>query len=106
MFIENAWAQTSSSQGDPFLSFLPLIVIFVVFYFLLIRPQSKKQKEHREMIDTLELGNEVVTAGGLLGKIVEIGDQYLQLEISDGVKVKVQRTTIGALMPKGTIKKG
>jgi len=106
MFIENAWAQTSSSQGDPFLSFLPLIIIFVVFYFLLIRPQSKKQKEHREMIDTLELGNEVVTAGGLLGKIVEIGDQYLQLEISDGVKVKVQRTTIGALMPKGTIKKG
>ena len=106
MFIENAWAQTSSATGDAFLSFLPLIIIFVVFYFLLIRPQQKKQKEHQEMISTLELGNEVVTAGGLLGKIVKIGDQYLQLEISEGVKVKVQRTTIGSLMPKGTIKKG
>ena len=106
MFIENAWAQTSSATGDPFLSFLPLIIIFVVFYFLLIRPQSKKQKEHQEMVSTLELGNEVVTAGGLLGKIVKIGDQYLELEISEGVKVKVQRTTIGSLMPKGTIKKG
>ena len=106
MFIENAWAQTSSTPGDTIVSFLPLIIIFVVFYFLLIRPQQKKQKEHQEMISTLELGNEVVTAGGLLGKIVEIGDQYLQLEISEGVKVKVQRTTIGSLMPKGTIKKG
>jgi len=106
MFIENAWAQTSSTPGDTIVGFLPLIIIFVVFYFLLIRPQQKKQKEHQEMISTLELGNEVVTAGGLLGKIVEIGDQYLQLEISEGVKVKVQRTTIGSLMPKGTIKKG
>ena len=111
MFIENASAQTIANitkptSGDPFLSFLPLIIIFVVFYFLLIRPQSKKQKEHQEMISTLELGNEVVTAGGLLGKIVEIGDQYLQLEIAEGVKVIVQRTTIGSLMPKGTIKKG
>lgn len=88
------------------MEFLPLIIIVVVFYFLLIRPQQKKQKEHQEMISTLELGNEVVTAGGLLGKIVKIGDQYLQLEISEGVKVKVQRTTIGSLMPKGTIKKG
>ena len=106
MFIENAWAQTSPATGGEFLSFLPLIIIFVVFYFLLIRPQQKKQKEHQEMISTLELGNEVVTAGGLLGKIVKSGDQYLQLEISEGVKVKVQRTTIGSLMPKGTIKKG
>jgi len=106
MFIENAWAQTSPATGDGYLTFLPLIIIVVVFYFLLIRPQQKKQKEHQEMISTLELGNEVVTAGGLLGKIVKIGDQYLQLEISEGVKVKVQRTTIGSLMPKGTIKKG
>ena len=106
MFIENAWAQTSSTSGGTFLGVLPLIIIFVVFYFLLIRPQQKKQKEHQEMISTLELGNEVVTAGGLLGKIVKIGDQYLQLEISEGIKVKVQRTTIGSLMPKGTIKKG
>ena len=106
IFFENAWAQGSAAGGDSFLSFLPLIIIFVVFYFLLIRPQSKKQKEHKEMISTLEVGNEVVTAGGVLGKIKEINDQYVQLQISENVIIKVQRHTIGALMPKGTIKKG
>ena len=106
IFFENAWAQGGAAGGDSFLSFLPLIIIFVVFYFLLIRPQSKKQKEHKEMISTLEVGNEVVTAGGVLGKIKEINDQYVQLQISENVIIKVQRHTIGALMPKGTIKKG
>jgi len=106
IFFENAWAQGSSTGGDSFLGFLPLIIIFVVFYFLLIRPQSKKQKEHQEMISSLEAGNEVVTAGGVLGKIKEINDQYIQLQISENVIIKVQRHTIGALMPKGTIKKG
>ena len=106
IFFENAWAQGGATGGDSFLSFLPLIIIFVVFYFLLIRPQSKKQKEHQEMISSLEVGNEVVTAGGVLGKIKEINDQYVQLQISESVIIKVQRHTIGALMPKGTIKKG
>lgn len=106
IFFENAWAQGSATGGDSFLSFLPLIIIFVVFYFLLIRPQSKKQKEHQGMISSLEVGNEVVTAGGVLGKIKEINDQYVQLQISENVIIKVQRHTIGALMPKGTIKKG
>jgi len=106
IFFENAWAQDSASMGDSFLGFLPLIIIFVVFYYLLIRPQSKKQKEHRETISSLEVGNEVVTAGGVLGKIKEINDQYVQLQISENVIIKVQRHTIGALMPKGTIKKG
>ena len=106
IFFENAWAQGGATGGDSFLSFLPLIIIFVVFYFLLIRPQSKKQKEHQEMIKSLEVGNEVVTAGGVLGKIKEINDQYAQLQISENVIIKVQRHTIGALMPKGTIKKG
>jgi len=106
IFFENAWAQGSATGGDSFLGFLPLIIIFVVFYFLLIRPQSKKQKEHQEMISSLEVGNEVVTAGGVLGKIKEINDQYAQLQISENVIIKVQRHTIGALMPKGTIKKG
>ena len=99
-------AQGGATGGDSFLGFLPLIIIFVVFYFLLIRPQSKKQKEHQEMISSLEVGNEVVTAGGVLGKIKEINDQYVQLQISESVIIKVQRHTIGALMPKGTIKKG
>jgi preprotein translocase subunit YajC len=106
IFFENAWAQDSAVGSDSFLGFLPLIIIFVVFYFLLIRPQSKKQKEHQETISSLEVGNEVVTAGGVLGKIKEINDQYVQLQISENVIIKVQRHTIGALMPKGTIKKG
>ena len=105
ILFENAWAQTSGSGGSTFLGFLPLVVIFIVFYFLLIRPQSKKQKEHKEMISSLVVGNEVITAGGVLGRIVEIKEQYVHIEISEGVRVKVQRHTIGALMPKGTIKK-
>ena len=102
-FIQNAWAQTEG-QADPFISFLPLILIFVVFYFLLIRPQNKRQKEHREMVAGLEVGNEVVTAGGVLGKVIEISDQFVQVEVSSGVVLKIQRHTISAVMPKGTIK--
>jgi len=88
------------------LSFLPLILIFVVFYFVLIRPQTKKQKEHQEMVNALELGNEVVTAGGILGKIQEMNENYVQLEISENVTIKIQRQTISSLLPKGTIRKG
>ena len=106
IFFENAWAQDGGIGGDPIMSFIPLIIIFVVFYFLLIRPQSKKQKEHQEMVTSLEAGNEVVTAGGILGKIKEINDQYVQLQISDDTVIKVQRHTIASLLPKGTIKKG
>ena len=76
------------------MSFLPLIVIFVVFYFILIRPQTKKQKEHQEMINALEVGNEVVTAGGILGKIQEMNENYVNLEISENVTIKIQRQTI------------
>ena len=103
--IQNAWAQNAGG-GDPFLSFLPLIVIFVVFYFILIRPQTKKQKEHQEMINALEIGNEVVTAGGILGKIQEMNENYVNLEISENVTIKIQRQTISSLLPKGTIRKG
>src|SRR5690606_38801285 len=76
-FIQNAWAQGQAAQPDPLMSFLPLILIIVVFYFLLIRPQTKRQKEHRQMIEALGNGDEVVTGGGLLGKIKEVGDQYV-----------------------------
>ena len=103
--IQNAWAQNAGG-GDPFLSFLPLIVIFVVFYFILIRPHTKKQKEHQEMINALEVGNEVVTAGGILGKIQEMNENYVNLEISENVTIKIQRQTISSLLPKGTIRKG
>ena len=88
------------------MSFLPLILIFVVFYFILIRPQTKKQKEHQEMVNALEVGNEVVTAGGILGKIQEMNENYVQLEISENVTIKIQRQTISSLLPKGTIRKG
>ncbi len=88
------------------MSFLPLILIFVVFYFVLIRPQTKKQKEHQEMVNALEVGNEVVTAGGILGKIQEMNENYVQLEISENVTIKIQRQTISSLLPKGTIRKG
>ena len=102
-FIEDAYAQ-AGGQPDPLLSFLPLILIFVVFYFLLIRPQNKRQKEHREMVANLGVGDEVVTAGGVLGKVTEISEQFVQVEVANGVVIKVQRHTIGGVLPKGTLK--
>lgn len=101
--IQDAWAQAEGGS-DPFLSLLPLILIFAVFYFLLIRPQNKRQKEQKEMVANLSVGDEVVTAGGVLGKITEIKDQFAQVQIADGVEIKIQRHTISAVMPKGTMK--
>jgi len=101
--IQDAWAQTDG-QGNPFISLLPLVLIFAVFYFLLIRPQNKRQKEHKELVANLSVGDEVVTAGGVLGKVTEIKEQFLRVQVADGVELKVQRHTIGAVMPKGTIK--
>jgi preprotein translocase subunit YajC len=104
-FINSAWAQAApAQQPDPFTSFIPLILIFVVFYFLLIRPQSKRAKEHRKMVAELKVGDEVVTSGGVLGKITEAGEQFLKVEVADGVELKVQRTTVSMVMPKGTFK--
>lgn len=103
-FIQDAWAQGAAPASDPWLSMLPLVVIFVVFYFLLIRPQQKRQKEHREMVAKLAAGDEVVTAGGVLGKVIDAGESFVHVEIADGVRIKVQRHTIGAVMPKGTMK--
>lgn len=104
LFIQDAWAQGAAAPSDPLLSMLPLVLVFVVFYFFLIRPQNKRQKEHREMVAKLATGDEVVTAGGVLGKVSEVGEQFVEVEVADGVKIKVQRHTIGAVMPKGTIK--
>lgn len=103
-FISDAMAAGPESQGDALMSFLPLIVIFIVFYFLLIRPQSKKAKQHREMVAALAKGDEVVSNGGLLGKISKVGDSFVELEVADGVSVKIQRQAVANLMPKGTIK--
>ncbi|MCC5794532.1 MAG: preprotein translocase subunit YajC [Chromatiales bacterium] len=103
-FIQSAWAQAGGQGGDPFLSLLPLILIFVVFWFLLIRPQHKRQKEHREMVAKLAVGDEVVTAGGLLGRITDVKEQFVRVQITDAVEVTVQRHTVAAVVPKGTMK--
>ncbi len=102
-FISNAHAQSATSS-ESLLSLLPLVLIFVVFYFLLIRPQQKRQKEHREMVGNLSVGEEVTTAGGLLGKIKEVKDSFVKIEIAPNVVVTVQKHTVSAVMPKGTIK--
>lgn len=102
-FISNAHAQAAGGS-ESLLSLLPLVLIFVVFYFLLIRPQTKRQKEHREMVSALKTGDEVTTAGGLLGKITAVKENFVQVELTDNVVVTVQKHTISAVMPKGTIK--
>ena len=103
--IPPAWAQgapASASSQVPFL--LLMVAIFVMFYLMLFRPQQKKQKEHQALISKLAAGDEVVTTGGLLGKITEVGESFVTLEIADGVRIKVQKFQVSALMPKGTLK--
>ena len=104
MFISNAYAQTAGGMGGNLTSFLPIILMFVVLYFLMIRPQMKRQKEHRSMMDALAKGDEVVTAGGVLGKVTKVSEGYVNLEIADGTEVVVQKVAVTMLLPKGTIK--
>jgi preprotein translocase subunit YajC len=105
-FVGTAHAQTAAPAGPSagLLEFLPLLVLFIVFYFMLIRPQMKRQKEHRLMVDALAKGDEVVTSGGIAGKVTELGDSFLTVEIAKGIEVKVQRHAVGAVLPKGTLK--
>jgi preprotein translocase subunit YajC len=103
--IPTAWAQaggaTSSSQFAPVL----MMVVFVaIFYFLLIRPQQKKAKDHQNMVSKLSTGDEVVTSGGILGRITDVSDSFVTIEIADSVRVKVQKGQVTSLMPKGTLK--
>ena len=100
-FINPAYAQ-DAAQADPFSFFLPMIVIFVAFYFLLIRPQQKRQKQHAELVSKLSTGDEVLTAGGILGKVTAVSEHYATLMIADDVEVKVQKSTVTAVVPKGT----
>ena len=111
MFISSAFAQTApaaaAAGGDmqsTLMSMLPLLLMFAVLYFVMIRPQMKKQKEHRAMIDALAKGDEVVTAGGLLGKVSKLGDAYIGVELSAGVEVQLQRSAVVQVLPKGTLK--
>ena len=106
--ISTAAAQTtgapSASPNGSLLSMLPLVLIFVVFYFMLIRPQNKRAKELRAMVAAIEVGSEVATAGGIVGKVTETGEHFLTVEIANNVQVKVQRNTISQVLPKGTLK--
>ena len=106
LLISDAWADAAPAapQDAGLMGFLPLIVIFVLFYFLLIRPQMKRAKEHRKMVETLSKNDEVVTSGGLLGKIIDVEESFITVEIAEGVRVKVQKTAVTSLVPKGTAK--
>ncbi|MEQ8288736.1 MAG: preprotein translocase subunit YajC [Gammaproteobacteria bacterium] len=102
-FVNNAYAAAEPQPGG-FISFLPLIILFAVFYFMLIRPQLKQAKQHKQLVAGLSKGDEVVTSGGLLGKIKEVGDNFIVVEIAKETDVKVQKQSVSAVMPKGTIK--
>ena len=104
-FITPAYAQgVSLPGGSDLMTFLPMIAIFVVFYFLLIRPQQKKAKEAKAMLEALQKGDEVVTAGGLLGRIAKLTEQYATIEVAPNTEITVQRQAVAQLLPKGTIK--
>ena len=107
MFISSAFAQTAAPGGDmqsSLMSMLPLVLMFVVLYFVMIRPQMKKQKEHRAMIEALAKGDEVATVGGMLGKVTKLGEGYLTLEVAPNVEVQIQRSAVVLVLPKGSIK--
>jgi preprotein translocase subunit YajC len=109
VFISSAFAQTApaaAAEGgmqSTLMSMLPLVLMFVVLYFVMIRPQMKKQKEHRSMIEALAKGDEVATGGGLLGKVTKLGDSYMTLEVASGVEVQVQRSAVIQVLPKGSL---
>ncbi|MFP8781198.1 preprotein translocase subunit YajC [Hydrogenophaga sp. RWCD_12] len=107
MFISSAFAQTAAGAGDTqstLISMLPLVLMFVVLYFVMIRPQMKKQKEHKAMVEALAKGDEIVTAGGFLGKVSKIGEAYIGVELASGVEVQMQRSAVVQVLPKGTLK--
>ena len=102
-FINNAWAAYAPQQGG-ILSMLPLFILFAVFWFFLIRPQMKQAKEHKTMIEALAKGDEIVTTGGMLGKIKDIGDNFIVLEVAKEIQVKIQKNAVSTILPKGTMK--
>ena len=105
MLINEAWAQGGSpALGADIWSMLPIILMFVVLYFLMIRPQMKRAKEHKTMIEALQKGDEVVAAGGVLGRISKISESYITLQIASNVEIQVQRPAVQLLLPKGSIK--
>ena len=111
VFISSAFAQTApaaAAGGSDIMSsltgMLPLVLMFVVLYFVMIRPQMKRQKEHRAMIDAIAKGDEVATAGGIIGRVTRLSEGFLHVEIASGVEVQVQRSAVAQVLPKGTVK--
>lgn len=105
MFISNAYAQASASAPSAsFMDFLPLVGLIAVFYFLVLRPQQVRAKEQKIMLGALQKGDEVVAIGGALGRVVKVGEGYVNLEIADGVTINIQKNSIQTVLPKGTIK--
>jgi preprotein translocase subunit YajC len=105
VFISPAYAQAPAGGAEGgLLSFLPIIVMFVVLYFLMIRPQMKRAKEQKTMVDALQKGDEVITAGGVLGRITKVSDAYLTVEVAPNTEISVQRSAVQTLLPKGTLK--
>jgi len=104
-FISNAYAQASggAGSGSGFISLLPMVLIFVLFYFLLIRPQQKRAKQHKEMVAALKEGDEVVTAGGFFGTVINVDDTIASVQIAENTIVKVQRSSIAQMLPKGSV---
>ena len=108
MFISEAFAQAapaaSGDAGSSLLSLLPLVLMFVVLYFIMIRPQMKRQKEHKAMVEAIAKGDEVVIGGGVLGRVAKVGESYLNIEVANGVELQVQRGAVVQVLPKGTFK--
>ena len=105
MFISSAYAQTASGGGtDSLIGMLPLVLMFVVLYFIMIRPQMKKQKEHKAMIEAIAKGDEVVIGGGVVGRVSKLGESFLHVEVANGVELQVQRGAVVQVLPKGTFK--
>lgn len=108
MLISNAYAQAAGAASqDPtggLMQLLPIVFMFVVLYFLMIRPQMKRAKEHKALLESLQKGDEVVTQGGLAGRVAKVGENYIQLEIADKIEVAVQKQAVGTVLPKGTLK--
>ncbi|TDU24295.1 protein translocase subunit yajC [Panacagrimonas perspica] len=104
LVISPAFAQAAPAAPNPIFQFAPLVVLGVIFYFMLIRPQMKRTKEHRQMLGALAKGDEAVTSGGIAGKVTNIGENYVSLEVAEGVSIKIQKAAVTQVLPKGTLK--
>lgn len=102
LLIPNAYAQAAGGEPSLLATLFPLILIFVIFWFLLIRPQMKRNKQHRELVASLSVGDEVVTAGGVLGRITQVGESFVTVSVDDKVSLKIQRQSVSQVVPKGT----